>query len=330
MTVENETFLNSQDNIVLEADLRNAGDMIVEDGAAISDTPKNPYYFLYKDEITLTGFGPFNNSRLYFDEQDASFIPITNSNYRWINEEVEPGENPEFVIPTIYRNKTNQQLTTTGESNGQSFGGEITPETAESHAMIVGGKVIVEDGPLAVDLLDFYGEEQNQTHHLYWKIGLSDEPTVYEIEQADAKLDFKKIGEISDQTTNGKFHFVNTTLLKGSNYYRLKMIDQDGKFTHSGIIQLSHHDVLSDVTLFPNPSSGTVYLALKSQVKDELMYAIVNAQGQLMQQNSQVMGRGNNRLQLDLSDLPAGIYWMTVRLGSGDGQVSRRIVKLGE
>ena len=74
--------------------------------------------------ITLN-FGPFNNSPLYFQEQEASFIPITNGNFRL---EVPAGDPPsDVIIPTQYRNKTNAELQSLTSNPSTSFGGELLP-----------------------------------------------------------------------------------------------------------------------------------------------------------------------------------------------------------
>lgn len=150
LLIQNETFMNSQENIVMEADLNNSFTVQVEDGFIESNAPKNTYFFLYSDSIVLNGFGGFNNARVYFNEQDAGFIPINNNNYQWAD--ADPATIMEFTIPVEYRNKTNLELTTTGQSNGRSFGGEVTPAQAVTNPMIINGKVL--GGPLSVSELE--------------------------------------------------------------------------------------------------------------------------------------------------------------------------------
>ncbi|UII79887.1 T9SS type A sorting domain-containing protein [Flagellimonas sp. CMM7] len=140
LTLTNEDFISqSVNNIVMRASLSNDFTVDVEDGFAVSSKPRNPYSFLYKDEITLN-FGSFNNSRLYFDQQAADFTPITNQNYQWSANEETPNE---FSIALEWRNKTNQQLASVSlnGTTGHSFSGEIMPAGATANAMITGGKV---------------------------------------------------------------------------------------------------------------------------------------------------------------------------------------------
>lgn len=145
MTISNVTFQNPNNNIQMAPIF--SLNQEVQDGIDFADEEKDLYYFMMGDNITLN-YGPFNNALLYFDEQAANFTPIFTSpppgNFAL---QVAPNDPPtDVVIPNKWRDKTNQQLTTTSGSNGSSFGGEVLPGTAVSHPSIVGGKVSAVSG----------------------------------------------------------------------------------------------------------------------------------------------------------------------------------------
>lgn len=151
----NITFSNATKNIVLDAQmhlLNNAGDafaLLHPDGSGVKMTA----YFLLPDDIRLN-FGPFNNTKVYFDEQDANYIPVPTSDL--LTPYLYPSEDlfPERVTPAIYLNKSNAQLM---NEFGTSLGGVITPSNAVAHAMITGGKI---------DANSLSVEEQNATPNL--------------------------------------------------------------------------------------------------------------------------------------------------------------------
>ncbi|MEM9053352.1 MAG: T9SS type A sorting domain-containing protein [Bacteroidota bacterium] len=74
-------------------------------------------------------YGPYNNQRLYFDQQDPSFTPILSG-----SETSEEGQ----IVPSQFINLTNQQLMTTYQ---MSFGGALLPSSATTATNIVGGKI---------------------------------------------------------------------------------------------------------------------------------------------------------------------------------------------
>ncbi|WP_299125296.1 G8 domain-containing protein [uncultured Tenacibaculum sp.] len=136
----NIIFKNSNKNIVLDAQMHlvnNAGDsfaLLHPDGSGVKMTA----YFLLPDDIRLN-FGSFNNTKLYFNEQEANYIPVPTSDL--LTPYLYPAENlfPERVTPNIYLNKSNAQLKS---EFGSSFGGTITPKNAITHPMIIGGKIV--------------------------------------------------------------------------------------------------------------------------------------------------------------------------------------------
>ena len=116
--------------------LNNAGDafaLLHPDGSGV----KMSAYFLLPDDIRLD-FGPFDNAKVYFEEQDANYIPVPTSDllipYLYPEEDLFP----ERVTPDIYLGMSNLELM---DEFGTSLGGVITPSTAVTHPMISGGYV---------------------------------------------------------------------------------------------------------------------------------------------------------------------------------------------
>ncbi len=117
--------------------MNNAGDsfaLLHSDGSGVKMTSN----FLLPDDIRLN-FGDFNNTKLYFNEQDANFIPVPTANL--LTPFLYEADNlfPERVTPSMYLNKTNTQLK---NEFGSSFGGKILPSNAISNPMITGGKIL--------------------------------------------------------------------------------------------------------------------------------------------------------------------------------------------
>lgn len=131
----NIEFENVSKNIVLAPQFHLTNPS--QDAFALLDGEiKMPGYHMLPDDIRLD-FGPFDNAKVYFDEQRADFIAVTNATRLPLGIDEEDLW-PENIIPNKYVNKTNQQLR---NQYGASFGGVILPATAISHPMVVGGKV---------------------------------------------------------------------------------------------------------------------------------------------------------------------------------------------
>ena len=83
---------------------------------------EQPFWFLMTDTVTLDGQG------LYFNEQAASHVPLTEDNR----------SETRVPAPAEFVGLTNQQLQ---DRYGTSFAGEITPEDAQSVSWLSGGVV---------------------------------------------------------------------------------------------------------------------------------------------------------------------------------------------
>ncbi|OJJ17846.1 hypothetical protein BKI52_28725 [marine bacterium AO1-C] len=123
------SFQNSNNNIVMNAQV--IYDIISQKGFHLLDgVKKDSLYFFAPQEITLN-FGSFKNSRIYFNEQDSLFVPLVSGNACAFSDGSE-------CIQSQYLNKKNTQLKA---EFGKSFLNEITPKTAITHPMIIGGRV---------------------------------------------------------------------------------------------------------------------------------------------------------------------------------------------
>ena len=127
------TFMNPSNNIVMDAQI--IYDEIPQKGfPLISGAKVDPLYFFARQEVTLN-FGPFNNSRAYFNEQDGNFIPLVSGSS---GNRCTFSDGGADCVESQYVDKTNTQL---NSEFGNSYLGSITPTTAITHPRIVGGKV---------------------------------------------------------------------------------------------------------------------------------------------------------------------------------------------
>lgn len=105
---------------------------ILMDTSFANPDNKFPAYILLPDK-TILNYGSFNNQRLYFDQQDANFIPLPVDAAPYTFE-----EGGDRVILAEFALKSNQQLQNDYQ---MSFCGSLMPMDAVSSPGIVGGKI---------------------------------------------------------------------------------------------------------------------------------------------------------------------------------------------
>ncbi len=141
----NVTFSNPNNNIVMDAEI--IYDEIPGKGfPMIAGRKLDPLFFFAPMEVTLN-FGPFSNVSAYFNEQDSTYIPIVSGGNNCAISE------SSACVASQYVGKTNAQLNT---NFSNSFLGSITPNSAVTHAIVVGGKI--NGATLGIEDIDFSQE----------------------------------------------------------------------------------------------------------------------------------------------------------------------------
>lgn len=76
--------------------------------------------------------------------------------------------------------------------------------------------------------------------------------------------------------------------------------------------------------IFPNPTTGVINLDIQGFVGGEILTSVKSSQGQTLQTRSFNAPVGNVNFSTDLSNFPAGIYWLEV--ASEGGTTQRKVV----
>lgn len=106
------------------------------------------------------------------------------------------------------------------------------------------------------------------------------------------------------------YSFEDIKPINGTNYYRLKQIDKDGKFSLSNVVALvgSKSDKFEILNVYPNPTVGNISINFNS-VKDETIQLIITDMvGRVVMQQNNKVTKGENTLTLQTATLPNGNY----------------------
>ncbi|WP_207494125.1 beta strand repeat-containing protein [Aridibaculum aurantiacum] len=160
----------------------------------------------------------------------------------------------------------------------------------------------------------FRGVRQMNEHQLTWKVTCTSN-TVFSIERSSDSRNFTSIGTIRATLADcaNPFNFTDSRPLEGTNYYRLKMTDADGRATYSiTIALLNKHAGFEIVGLNPSLVAGsTTYLNVTAARNTALTLSITDVNGRTVQQAVKQVPSGSALLPVDVSTLAAGIYHLT-------------------
>lgn len=90
-------------------------------------------------------------------------------------------------------------------------------------------------------------------------------------------------------------------------------------------VGLQGYQSIHTLDMYPNPTDGQLTLQMTTTQVDDIFVTILNLQGQAVMEEKIDASSGIVKKQLDLSQLPAGIY--SVRVNTGKESVIRKIVK---
>jgi len=124
----------------------------------------------------------------------------------------------------------------------------------------VGSNLNVANVPLPVIFSEVNAKETNCKAEITWTTASEKNNRSFVIERSATGDKFSKIGTVA--ATNNAFgdsySFIDNSPLKGSSFYRIVQVDNDGKSTTSKVLSLSTNCAAAAIELYPNPTSGIV------------------------------------------------------------------------
>jgi hypothetical protein len=160
-----------------------------------------------------------------------------------------------------------------------------------------------------VELSTFTATKEENAVALNWTTLSEENNAGFDIEKSTNGKDFEVIGHVEGAGNSIEkidYNFMDENPANGINYYRLKQTDFDGAFEYSKIVSVEFESQVQAI-VFPNPMIDN--LTIRADTQDKVNIRIFNLFGQIVYQNTQ---RIDNQMDIDLSMLPAGSYFLQV------------------
>lgn len=162
--------------------------------------------------------------------------------------------------------------------------------------------------PLPVNLFAFEATKQSGNALLSWKTEHEINAAKFEIERSGDGRNFTGIGTklTNGNTVAGNYNFTDSTPLQGVNYYRIKILQRDGKFTYSVIRKLDFSNSNDDILIYPNPvTQQTVFISASANCSSAILY---DGAGKLVKSFA-LQGTSNS---ISIKGIAKGIYMLKV------------------
>lgn len=162
---------------------------------------------------------------------------------------------------------------------------------------------------LPVNLTSFTAEKNNNEGMLQWQTSNEVNTNYYDVEKSYNGKTFTSIGKVNAKNGTANTYSYNDysafTTSSPVVYYRLRMVDINGKVRYSSIIKLSGTND-SKITLYPNPAINTVSIS-GLNTKDVIRLLTIDGKV-LLQRNA-----GAQSVMLNIEKYKSGSYILQVQ-----------------
>ncbi len=136
----------------------------------------------------------------------------------------------------------------------------------------------------------------------------------YIVERSNDGINFTALKTVNSKGNNGivnKYSTVDNNPGKDLNYYHLKQVDADGKFSYSQIATVRFASE-KQLQLYPNPVSTSVVVQLNT-FNSDLGITITSEEGKMLHQERGSLQQLNNSVNRFLPKLKPGYYNIKVQ-----------------
>ncbi len=171
---------------------------------------------------------------------------------------------------------------------------------------------------LPLELVQFSSTRNSGSSKLVWQTANETNTKNFVIERSKEGNTYQAIGTVNAAGTGaGQYNYTDAFKFSGNMYYRLKMVDIDGRFTYSPVIILKELPE-NKVTVYPNPFDETFTIDLGSRDLLNSVANIVDAKGGSVRK----LRLSATQTQVNMKGMPTGNYVIQFADGS-----SMKIVK---
>ncbi|MGC4035049.1 MAG: T9SS type A sorting domain-containing protein [Chitinophagaceae bacterium] len=178
---------------------------------------------------------------------------------------------------------------------------------------------------LPVTLSDFSAKKINHSTQLQWQTETELNTKQFIIEKSTDNNDYEAIGTVAasgNSTSEMTYSFTDNHPAAGLNYYRLKIVDADGKFEVSKIIEIKFiAGTAESVGVFPNPCVNTITVNHPSSTNGQIN--VYNAAGTVVLKTSVVSNTQQSKI--NMQNLQTGVYY--IMWFNGTDKISTSVVK---
>jgi hypothetical protein len=175
--------------------------------------------------------------------------------------------------------------------------------------------------PLPVKLVQLDARMAEQSVVINWATSEETNSGSFDIQRSLSGKSWETLGTVAaygESTGLKRYEFSDQQPVIGSNFYRLRMIDRDGSFAYSRILNVKFR-AENEVRVFPNPASEKVAISCSSPMYG---FRLVSQTGKVLLESAQ---NATGRINMPITNIPPGLYVVQI-LGQNKQITSKKLV----
>jgi hypothetical protein len=180
---------------------------------------------------------------------------------------------------------------------------------------------------LPISLKSFEGSMTNGVGLLKWVVAANETGEQFQVLRSSNGKAYKELGTINVSKTVGEevYTFTDPTVLDGTNYYKIKVVNKDKRITYSNVVIIKSLVAnRSKLSIVQSPVAFTFSFKYTSSNSSPYNVAVYTTTGTQLFNKKVNIQKGDNVFMIDINNyMPSGTYYLEVTNG-----VDRQVVKL--
>jgi hypothetical protein len=171
---------------------------------------------------------------------------------------------------------------------------------------------------LPVTMLNFDARRAGKVNNLTWTTAQEINTRKFDVERSTDGINFAPIGAVDavgNSAASNSYRFIDTKPSKGTNYYRLRSIDNDNAFKFSAIRSVKNLGT-PELAINPNPVAETMKIALEAEYAEKANVIITDLSGRRVYNGPVQVIAGSNQISIPVQQLSKGTYLVMIQLNN--------------
>jgi hypothetical protein len=209
------------------------------------------------------------------------------------------------------------------------FGNTVAPppNPGPTQSAIAGPATLTSNGTLPIFLDHFNAVLNGKQVDLEWATLVEINGDHFGVERSIDGFNWTNLSNVTaigNSETKTSYSYVDRFPVTGANYYRLQMMDKDGKYKYSPV-KVVRGAQIKGYSVFPNPARDYVNLTMGVDAPSEITVRLVSASGAVLQERKYNQGAGST-VSIPVFNYPTGNYVLTITGKDGSSSVNKVLI----